>query len=164
MEQETEKPKEEETQESEAVHEAEQSKEENSKETSEETKIELPPVNFTNFINSLASTAFAYMGGFINPETQEPIIELNLAKHNIDIIEMLQEKTKGNLAAPENNFLENTLYNLRMTYVRMATAPPPSEETKSEEEPKTEQTEQPEAGEAEEKAGEQQQTEDEVKS
>ncbi len=77
---------------------------------------------------------------------------------------MLQEKTKGNLAAPENNFLENTLYDLRMRYIRMVNMPPPSEETKSEEEPKTEQTEQPEAGEAEEKVGDQQQTEDEVKS
>jgi hypothetical protein len=112
--------------------EAQKPKEEETKETLESEKVELPPVNFTNFINSLASTAFAYMGGLVNPETQKPIIELNLAKHHIDTIEMLQQKTKGNLTVPENNFLENTLYNLRMTYIRMASAPPSDKEPESE--------------------------------
>lgn len=99
-------------------------------------KIELPPVNFTNFVNDLASAAFGYLGGFRNPETGTPIVSLELAKHHIDTIEMLQEKTRGNLTAPEGNFLENILYNLRMSYVRMSSAPPPTpepEEQKQEE-------------------------------
>ncbi|HIE26891.1 TPA: DUF1844 domain-containing protein [Candidatus Poribacteria bacterium] len=128
---ETQKPTEEETQES-KQEDTQKSEQEEPKETPEKEKIELPPVDFTNFINSLASTAFMYMGGVVDPETKKPIIELNLAKHQIDIIEMLQQKTKGNLTAPENNFLENTLYNLRMSYVRLATAPPPTEEPKAE--------------------------------
>jgi hypothetical protein len=115
---ETQKPEGEKTQESE-------------QQTLEKETIELPPVNFINFISSLASTAFMYMGGLVDPETKKPIIELNLAKHHIDIIEMLQQKTKGNLTSPENNFLENTLYNLRMSYIRLATAPPPKEEPKT---------------------------------
>jgi hypothetical protein len=131
---ETQKPEEEKTQES-KQEDTQKSEQQEPKETLEEERIELPPVNFTNFINSFASTAFMYMGGLVDPETKMPIIELNLAKHHIDIIEMLQRKTKGNLTAPENNFLENTLYNLRMSYIRFATAPPPTEE------PKTEQSE-----------------------
>ena len=130
---ENQKPTEEETQES---------KQQETKETPERERIELPPVNFINFINSLASTAFMYMGGVIDPETKKPIIELNLAKHHIDIIEMLQQKTKGNLAAPESNFLENTLYNLRMSYVRFSTMPPPTEEPKTEESEGNAQSEQ----------------------
>jgi len=148
---ETQKPTGEETQES-KQEDAQQSEQQEPKETPE--RIELPPVNFTNFINSLASTAFMYMGGVIDPETKRPIIELNLAKHHIDIIEMLQQKTKGNLTAPESNFMENTLYNLRMSYVRFATAPPPTEEPKAEQSESNAQNEQ---------AGEQK-SENEVKS
>lgn len=103
------------------------------KDTNEE-KIELPPVEFTTFIGNLASTAYAYMGGIRDPETKKPVVQLDLAKHNIDIIEMLQDKTRGNLTAPEKNFLENTLYNLRMSYVRMVNKPPSEEESAETEE------------------------------
>jgi hypothetical protein len=127
---ENQKPKEAESQES-KPEDTQKSEQQEPIETPETEKIELPPVNFTNFINSLASTAFMYMGGLVDPETKKPIIELSMAKHQIDTIEMLQQKTKGNLTAPESNFLENTLYNLRMSYVRLSTAPPPAEETKN---------------------------------
>jgi hypothetical protein len=60
----------------------------------------------------------AYLGGMPDPETQEPIFNLQLAKRMIDTIDLLKEKTKGNLSTPESNFLENTLYSLKMTYVR----------------------------------------------
>jgi hypothetical protein len=148
---ENQKPIEEETQESKG-EDTPKPEQQETKETPE--RIELPPVNFTNFINSLASTALMYMGGVIDPETKKPIIELNLAKHHIDIIEMLQQKTRGNLEAPESNFLENTLYNLRMSYVRLSTMPPPTEEAK---------TEQPESEAQNEQSGEQK-SENEVKS
>lgn len=113
---------------------------ETEQEEAPEQRIELPPVDFINFINNLASTAFGYLGGFRNPETDSPIVSLEFAKHHIDTIEMLQAKTKGNLTAPEANFLENTLYNLRISYVRMSSAPPPTQESaeeKPEEEPQT---------------------------
>lgn len=137
---ETQKPEEEKTQES-KQEDTPKSEQQAPKETPEEEKFELPPVNFINFINSLASTAFMYMGGLVDPETKKPIVELNLAKHHIDIIEMLQQRTKGNLTAPENNFLENTLYNLRMSYIRFATAPPPKEESKTEQSESNSQSE-----------------------
>ncbi len=112
-----------------------------------EQKIELPPVNFTNFVNDLAGAAFGYLGSFRNPETGAPIVSLEIAKHHIDTIEMLQEKTKGNLTAPEKNFLDNILYNLRMSYVRMSSAPPPTPEPEQQEQ-------QPQANDAEEEPSE----------
>ena len=45
---------------------------------------------------------------------------LPVAKHTIDTLIMIQEKTKGNLTAPESNLMENLLYELRMTYLRAA--------------------------------------------
>ena len=50
------------------------------------------------------------------------IVNLGLVKRIIDSIEMLEEKTKGNLTAPEANFLTNTLYELRMGYIRVVSS------------------------------------------
>ena len=68
-------------------------------------------------------------------------------KHIIDTIEMLEEKTKGNLTAPEANFLANTLYELRMGYVRainrQETPTQQEEPTEEIEETSTENSENP---------------------
>lgn len=80
---------------------------------------QLPPVNFISFLADLVTTAQLYLEGIRNPETEEVVVNLGLAKRIIDSIEMLQEKTKGNLTAPETNFLQNTLYELRIGYVRV---------------------------------------------
>ena len=77
-----------------------------------------PPLDFETLITEYSTTAMAYLGGMPDPETQEPIFNLQLAKRMIDTIDLLKEKTKGNLSTPENNFLENTLYSLKMAYVR----------------------------------------------
>jgi len=77
-----------------------------------------PPLDFETLITEYSTTAMAYLGGMPDPETQEPIFNLQLAKRMIDTIDLLKEKTKGNLSTPESNFLENTLYSLKMTYVR----------------------------------------------
>ena len=79
---------------------------------------EFPPLDFETLITEYSTTAMAYLGGMPDPATQEPIFNLQLAKRMIDTIDLLKEKTKGNLSTPENNFLENTLYSLKMTYVR----------------------------------------------
>lgn len=81
---------------------------------------QLPPIDFISFITDLITTAHLYLQGFRDPDTEEIILNLGLAKRMIDTIEMLEEKTKGNLTAPENNFLANSLYELRMNYVRAA--------------------------------------------
>ena len=129
---------------------AEESKEStsDSSQSTEQERPQLPPVDFSAFIAELGMTAVTYLGGYQNPETKEVLVDLEMAKRTIDTIDLLKEKTKGNLTAPESNLLDNTLYNLRMTYIRIANNPPPpptpeasesgseapSEETKSENE------------------------------
>ena len=84
----------------------------------EQGPIELPPATFENFVFGLYNTASIHMG-ISDPETGKLIQNLPLARHTIDTLGMIQEKTKGNLTAPESNVLENMLYNLRMGYLRM---------------------------------------------
>lgn len=79
---------------------------------------EFPPLDFETLITEYSTTTMAYLGGMQDPETQEPIFNSQLAKRMIDTIDLLKEKTKGNLSTPESNFLDNTLYSLKMTYVR----------------------------------------------
>jgi hypothetical protein len=59
-----------------------------------------------------------HLGEIPDPQTNEKITDLALAKHSIDIIAMLQEKTKGNLSAEEQHFLESILTDLRLRFVR----------------------------------------------
>lgn len=86
--------------------------------TAQEETQHLPPVDFISYLANLVETGRLYLNGIPDPETEEVVINLPLVKHIIDTIEMLEEKTKGNLTAPEANFLANTLYELRMGYVR----------------------------------------------
>lgn len=86
--------------------------------TAQEETQHLPPVDFISYLTNLVETGRLYLNGIPNPETEEVVINLPLVKHIIDTIEMLEEKTQGNLTAPEANFLANTLYELRMGYVR----------------------------------------------
>ena len=79
---------------------------------------EFPPLDFETLITEYSTTAMAYLGGMPDPETQEPIFNLQLAKRMIDTIDLLKGKSQGNLSTPENNFLENTLYSLKLAYVR----------------------------------------------
>jgi len=84
---------------------------------SEQEMYELPPVNFEDFVLSLYNMALMNLG-YRDPESGEIMRNLPMAKHTIDTIGMLEEKTKGNLTAPENNMLSNILYELRMNYLR----------------------------------------------
>ncbi len=105
--------------------------------TAQQETQTLPPMNFITFLGDLVTTAQLYLEGIRNPETDKVIVNLPLTKRIIDSIEMLEEKTKGNLTAPEANFLANTLYELRMGYVRALSR----QDTAAQEDEKTEQTE-----------------------
>lgn len=76
------------------------------------------PVNFTNFIISLSTSALFHFGDF--PENEGGKAEKNLpaAKQTIDILDMLHAKTKGNLDANETNLIQGILYELKMRYVK----------------------------------------------
>jgi len=78
----------------------------------------LPEVNFNSLIFSLSSSAFFNLGEIADPQTGERHKDLPLAKHSIDIIAMLRDKTKGNLDEEEQKFLENILADLRLRYVK----------------------------------------------
>jgi hypothetical protein len=77
----------------------------------------LPPVDFHTFVLSLGSSALLHLGELEHPDGSEAQPDLPLAKHTIDIIAMLQEKTRGNLSPPEERLIESLLYDLRLRYV-----------------------------------------------
>jgi len=78
----------------------------------------LPEVNFNSLIFSLSSSALLHLGEIADPQTGEKRTDLPLAKHSIDTIAMLKEKTTGNLSEEEGKFLDNILTDLRWRYVK----------------------------------------------
>ncbi len=78
----------------------------------------LPEINFSSLILSLSSTAFLHFGEIPDPGTGEKKKDLALAKHAIDTIAMLKEKTEGNLDDEEKQFIENILTDLRWHFVK----------------------------------------------
>lgn len=77
----------------------------------------LPEPNFTALIFSLSSTALFHLGEIADPQTNEKKKDLPLAKHAIDTIAMLQEKTAGNLTEEEKKFTESILADLRWRFI-----------------------------------------------
>ena len=80
----------------------------------------MPEMDFTTFIMSLATSALMNMGE-IPDERGEKVKQLPLAKQTIDILEMLQTKTEGNLDPEEERLLKSNLHELRMMYVAKTT-------------------------------------------
>lgn len=85
---------------------------------SEARRIPLPQVTFSSFIMSLTSSVLMHFGDIPDPNTGERKTDLDLAKHGIDTIAMLKEKTKGNLTEEEQQMLDNILTELRLRYVK----------------------------------------------
>ena len=83
------------------------------------------PMTFEALIFSLSTTALLQLGMAPHPETGRQEKDLPGAKQTIDILEMLQEKTRGNLTADEGQLLEECLYDLKMTYVKTLQATKP---------------------------------------
>jgi hypothetical protein len=77
----------------------------------------LPPIDFATFVLSLAHSARMHLGEEPHPETNEVRSDLPLAKQNIDILGLLEDKTKGNLSGDEERLLAQVLFDLRMRYV-----------------------------------------------
>jgi hypothetical protein len=76
-----------------------------------------PTIDFYTFCLSLGSSAFVHLGDAPHPETGMPAADLLMAKQTIDILDMLNEKTKGNLTRDEAQFLEKLLVDLKLRYV-----------------------------------------------
>jgi len=75
-------------------------------------------INFASFLISLGTQAFMHLGDIPNPTTQQREKDLPAAKQMIDLLGMLQEKTKSNLDADEERLLQQLLLDLRLRYVR----------------------------------------------
>jgi hypothetical protein len=86
----------------------------------EDRGFSLPAVDFSTLILSLSSSAIVHIGDYVDPQSGKTEKNLPLAKQTIDMLGMLQEKTRGNLTQDESQLLENILYNLRMRYVEAA--------------------------------------------
>ena len=86
-----------------------------------EGKCVMPEVTFTAFIMSMNTSALFHLGEISDPASGEKHMDMVLAQHSIDILALLEEKTKGNLNEEEQDLLKHVLYDLKMRYVRIAT-------------------------------------------
>ncbi len=78
-----------------------------------------PPVSFSSFVFSLGTSSLMLMGEQLDPQQPGPPVNLSQAKEIIDILSMLEEKTKNNLSSDEASVLGDMLYTLRMKYVSL---------------------------------------------
>jgi hypothetical protein len=80
---------------------------------------QLPEASFPTLVNSLVTQILLYLGD-LSPRGVEPQVNLDMAKFNIDLLGVLEEKSKGNLTPEEQKLLDNALYETRMRYVSVA--------------------------------------------
>ena len=80
-------------------------------------KEQVPQASFALFISGLATQSYIHMGLVENPLTKKKEKDLNQAKYLIDILNVFEEKTKGNLTEDEQSYFQSLLYDLRMAYV-----------------------------------------------
>ena len=78
----------------------------------------LPEINFATFVVSLNASALLHLGAIEDPNTGQVTKDLTMAKQTIDILNLLEEKTEGNLSDEENNLIKSILYDLRIIYVK----------------------------------------------
>jgi hypothetical protein len=83
------------------------------------------PASFASFMMSIASNAASALGMMEHPVTGKREVDLELGKHWIDVLGMLQQKTRGNLLPQEQQILEGLLADLRMQFVSLTNATPP---------------------------------------
>lgn len=83
---------------------------------------EMPKADFVEIVRMLASQALLYLGAMPDPETGRRMVSLEMAQFHIDMIGVLEEKTKGNLTPQETTFVTRILYELRMQYVEIGKA------------------------------------------
>ena len=81
------------------------------------------PASFVSFVMSIASNAASALGMMEHPVTHQREVDIDLGKHWIDILGMMQKKTEGNLTPQERRMLEGLLADLRMQYVSLVNSP-----------------------------------------
>jgi Domain of unknown function (DUF1844) len=91
---------------------------ENSESGQREYEVPLPPPSFTFIVLSLRAQAEMQLGLMHFGEEEKPKPDLPMARHTIDLMAVLAEKTKGNLTLEEQRYLENSLTELRFRFVQ----------------------------------------------
>ena len=86
---------------------------------------------FENLIRSLGQNAAMLLGGYADPRTGQPVLDLEGAREMIDMLDVLREKTSGNLAAEEDTLLLDVLGNLKLAFMEMAKAAAKQEKAQS---------------------------------
>lgn len=79
----------------------------------------IPEASFSNFILSLNAQALVFLGALPHPESNKIESNILIAKHTINLLEILKEKTRGNLNQEEQNLLDEVLFRLRLIYVEI---------------------------------------------
>ena len=77
---------------------------------------------FENLVRSLGQNAAMLLGGYADPRTGQPVLDLDGAREMIDMLDVLREKTRGNLAPEEDSLLLDVLGNLKLAFMEMAKA------------------------------------------
>lgn len=80
---------------------------------------ELPPASFATLVQSTVTQALFYLGD-LSVRGSEPVVNLDMAKHHIDTLAILEEKTVNNLNEDEKRILDSALYEVRMRFVSVA--------------------------------------------
>jgi hypothetical protein len=84
----------------------------------EQGEGELPPASILGLVSMFATQSMAALGLLVDPETGQGHVSRPMAKHFIDLLGVLQEKTEGNLTEDEAGHLRDALHQLRMVYVQ----------------------------------------------
>jgi hypothetical protein len=80
---------------------------------------ELPPASFSTLVQSIVTQILFYLGD-LSPQGGEPMLNLDMAKHQLELLTMIEEKTVNNLSPEEKQMLDAALYEARMRYVSVA--------------------------------------------
>ena len=85
-----------------------------------EGRCVMPEVTFSALVMSLNTSVLYHLGFLEDPATKKKVVELDLARHGIDTLTLIQQKTKGNLSHDEEEMLKDILYDLKIRFVQMA--------------------------------------------
>ncbi|MCC7407154.1 MAG: DUF1844 domain-containing protein [Phycisphaeraceae bacterium] len=79
-----------------------------------------PPADFTTLVSTMATQALLAMGLIADPRSGQRYLSLDVARHHIDMLAVIEQKTKGNLTEQEQELVSGTLYELRQHYIQVA--------------------------------------------
>jgi hypothetical protein len=85
--------------------------------TQEQEASQRPPIDFPSYLLSYYTQGLVLLGEVPNPYTNKKEEDIEAARHTIDILSMLEQKTRGNLSKEEQQLLESVLYELRMKFM-----------------------------------------------